>query len=142
MELNRDNGKNKKKLKFTVDIPPSKNHAFFYRRNAKVAKADTRRYQEAVDKLLKEEMKKQGWKKEDEHVWYYMDMFFYFPDKRRRDSHNSLEVLMDSIQESIVADDYYVLPRIQSVKLDRINPRLVCYFYPIDDEEVSEKTYK
>lgn len=135
MDLNRDEAVNTGSLKFTLDIPESKNHAFIYRRGAKIPKASTNQFKAKTNQQLVKLMKDEGWKEEKSHVWYYLDLYFYFPDKRRRDSHNSIEVLMDSIQESLVADDYYVLPRVQLVELDRMNPRLECVFTPIDYEE-------
>lgn len=117
------------KIKLTVDIPPSKNHAFFYRRGAKIAKAGTRRYMENVQAYVKEEIKKQNWQKDLGSVWYYADLYFYYPDKRIRDSHNCIEILMDSLEKVLFPNDYYVMPRVQSVQLDRKNPRMEMIFY-------------
>ena len=75
-------------------------------------------------------MKEQGWKRDREHVWYVMDLYYYFPDKMRRDSHNTLKILTDCLEGLLYSDDYYLLPRIQYVCLDRKNPRLEIIYYP------------
>lgn len=69
-------------------------------------------------------MEQQDWKKAELAEWLYIDMVFYFPDKRIRDSHNCLKILMDAIEGIVFQNDYYVLPRIQGVELDRGNPRV------------------
>ena len=63
------------------------------------------------------------WKTEPKGVWQYLDLVIYMPDKRTRDSHN-IKLLLD-IEGCVYSNDYTVLPRIQSVELDRDNPRLV-----------------
>ena len=124
-DLKRDKPKHpKQQIYFSIDLPPSKNHAYFYRRGAKIPKASTDKYVERTRKQITKEMKKQKWKKDRDHVWYYLDLFFYFPDRRRRDSHNCIEVLMDALETVLFRDDYYIMPRIQTVELDRENPRL------------------
>ena len=117
------------KLHISVDIPPSKNHAFFYRGNRKIAKVKTRQYKEAMAKCIKKQIKKQKWKKESDNVWYYADLYFYYPDRRGRDAHNCIEILMDSLEGCLFKDDYFVMPRVQEVTLDREKPRMEMIFY-------------
>lgn len=124
-DLNRDKPRHpRRKFNGILDIPPSKNHAFVYRGYRKIPKKDTRDYRENVEAEIKSIMKDKRWKQDDEHVWYYLDLHFHFPDKRIRDSHNCIEVLMDALEGSLFDNDYYVMPRIQYVGLDRENPRL------------------
>lgn len=117
-------------IKLEIDIPPSKNHAYFYRRGQKIMKKTTQDYIKKIRKEVENEMWKQDWKKDKIHVWYYADLYFFFPDKRIRDSHNSIEVLMDTLEGTIFPNDYHIMPRIQNVILDRKNPRLYIEFYP------------
>lgn len=124
-DLNRDKPRHpRRKFKETLEVPPSKNHAFVYRGFKKIPKAETRKYREAVKQKVQDKMDEKRWKQDKEHVWYYLDLYFYFPDKRIRDSHNCIEVLMDALEGSLFENDYYVMPRIQYVGLDRDNPRL------------------
>lgn len=46
------------------------------------------------------------------------------PDRRIRDSHNMLKLLLDVMEGIVYKNDYYVCPRIQSVEYDKKNPRI------------------
>lgn len=54
----------------------------------------------------------------------YVDMWYYFPDKRIRDTHNVPKLLLDALKGVVVTDDYYALPRIQDFEIDRDKPRI------------------
>lgn len=69
-----------------------------------------------------EAVESQKWIKQKKSTWYYMDLVFYMPDRRIRDSHNMLKLLLDVMQGIVYNNDYYVLPRIQSVEYDSLNP--------------------
>ena len=118
-------------LTLTIKVPPSVNHMYIHKRNGqKILTSTAKQYIKTIQDLCKKEMKKQNWKKDKESVWYVMDMYFYFQDKRKRDSHNCLKLLMDSLEGLLFTNDYFVLPRIQYVTLDRENPRVEIIFYP------------
>lgn len=118
-------------LTLTIKVPPSVNHMYIHKRNGqKILTSTAKQYIKTIQDLCKKEIKKQNWKKDKESVWYVMDMYFYFQDKRKRDSHNCLKLLMDSLEGLLFTNDYFVLPRIQYVTLDRENPRVEIIFYP------------
>ena len=118
-------------LTLTIKVPPSVNHMYIHKRNGqKILTNTAKQYIKTIQDLCKKEIKKQNWKKDKESVWYVMDMYFYFQDKRKRDSHNCLKLLMDSLEGLLFTNDYFVLPRIQYVTLDRENPRVEIIFYP------------
>lgn len=118
-------------LTLTIKVPPSVNHMYIHKRNGqKILTSTAKQYIKTIQDLCKKEIKKQNWKKDKESVWYVMDMYFYFKDKRKRDSHNCLKLLMDSLEGLLFTNDYFVLPRIQYVTLDRENPRVEIIFYP------------
>lgn len=118
-------------LTLTIKVPPSVNHMYIHKRNGqKILTNTAKQYIKTIQDLCKKEIKKQNWKKDKESVWYIMDMYFYFQDKRKRDSHNCLKLLMDSLEGLLFTNDYFVLPRIQYVTLDRENPRVEIIFYP------------
>ena len=118
-------------LTLTIKVPPSVNHMYIHKRNGqKILTNTAKQYIKTIQDLCKKEIKKQNWKKDKESVWYVMDMYFYFQDKRKRDSHNCLKLLMDSLEGLLFTNDYFVLPRIQYVTLDRDNPRVEVVFYP------------
>lgn len=123
------------KIKFSTPVPPSINHMY-----VNVGRGSKRLTQQAKDFIRDSQnaariaMKNCGWKKDKESVWYVMDLYFYFPDKRIRDSHNTLKILTDSLEGLIFSNDYFLLPRIQYVCLDRDNPRLEIIFYPLTNK--------
>lgn len=51
-------------------------------------------------------------------------LWFYFPDNRKRDSHNSLKGLLDALERAgIYENDRLALPQIIDWEVDRGNPR-------------------
>lgn len=56
-------------------------------------------------------------------------LWFFFPDKRRRDTHNALKALLDALEDAkIYEDDKNALPRIMDWEIDRENPRIEIEF--------------
>ncbi|WP_339314663.1 RusA family crossover junction endodeoxyribonuclease [Paenibacillus sp. FSL M7-0896] len=56
-------------------------------------------------------------------IWYY------FPDKKRRDTHNTLKALLDALEAAyIYEDDKYALPWIMDYQVDKENPRIEIEF--------------
>lgn len=74
--------------------------------------------------LINLAIEEQHWIKQKPCTWYYIDMAFFMPDRRVRDSHNMLKLLLDVMQGIIFDNDYYALPRIQTVEYDKDNPRI------------------
>jgi crossover junction endodeoxyribonuclease RusA len=114
-----------KSLSLSLPIPPSVNAIYYNTRGG--GRRLTRKaehYIRDVRALTNLAMDEQHWTKQEKGVWLYMDLVFYFPDRRRRDSHNCLKVLLDAIESLAYIDDMYVLPRIQSVEYDKENPRV------------------
>jgi len=123
-----------KKIRLTIPIPPSVNHCYYYKGNKRIKKKKARDFEKECEKLTKEYIGKLGYVyPEKTKVACYM--WFYMPDLRRRDSHNTIKLMMDSIEKGgLYADDRYVMPRIQDVLLDRDNPRVEMYF-EVEGEE-------
>lgn len=56
-------------------------------------------------------------------------LWFFFPDKRRRDTHNGLKVLLDALENGgIYEDDKLALPQIMDFQHDKSNPRIEIEF--------------
>lgn len=122
-------------IHLVVEFPPSMNHMYFTAKNgSRILKKDAQKYLEQIKLYCREQIKKQKWKKEGEGIWYVMDLYFYMPDKRKRDTHNCLKILLDALEHEIYVDDYFVMPRIQDVKLDKLNPRVEIKIYPKEDK--------
>ena len=125
-DLNRVKPKHpNKKLRLTVDIPVSVNHMYYNTKyGGKRLNSKAEKYFNKTKARIADYIYQNDYKMEDSNVWQYLDIVVYMPDKRRRDSHNMLKLLMDTIEGLAYRDDYTVMTRIQSVELDRDNPRL------------------
>ena len=54
-----------------------------------------------------------------------VNLWFYFPDHRKRDTHNGIKLIMDCLEQAGVYDnDRYALPRIQDWEVDKDHPRI------------------
>lgn len=112
-------------------VVPSVNHMY---RNAVVRgrriRIKTPRAKEFYEMLIilsRSWMKANGWNTTMGKV--IVRMWFYYPDGRRRDSHNALKILMDGLEEAgIYEDDKTALPRIMDYEVDRKNPRVEIEF--------------
>ena len=130
-DLDRDLPKYPKQvLTVTLPLPPSVNHMYQAAGRGRRLTKQAMEYIRTAQDTVKKAIRKQGWKKDKDHVWYVMDLYYYFPDKRIRDSHNTLKLLTDCLEGLLYKNDYFLLPRIQYVCLDRSNPRLEIIFYP------------
>jgi crossover junction endodeoxyribonuclease RusA len=110
-----------KRLFLDLPIPPSVN-AIYTMRKQLTAKAQ--RYIRIARALINEAVEEQRWGKPERTEWLYVDLVFYMPDRKIRDSHNCLKLLLDVLQGTVFENDYFVLPRIQSVEYDKERPRV------------------
>lgn len=111
-------------LAFTIAIPPSENHMYMFSGHKKILTKVAKEYVKNTQQTILEAIKKSKWKPEAKCVWMYVDLYFYFPDKRVRDSHNCIKILLDIMQGIVFENDYFIMPRVQSVTLDRNKPCL------------------
>lgn len=112
-------------MKLTLPIPPSVNHMYVGPKRAMDAKA--RAWFTEARLLLCVQVREQRWKMTSA-TWLYADMKFYMPDLRRRDSHNTIKILLDVMEGFVYENDFYVMPRIQLVGHDKENPRVEIEF--------------
>ena len=75
-------------------------------------------------------VEEQKWRIEKKGKWIVCEMIFWFPDKRKRDNHNSFKALFDALEGIVYENDQYVLPRVMHCGLDRNNPRIELIFLP------------
>lgn len=114
-----------KKLTFSLPVPPSVNAIYYNTRGGGrrlTYKAED--YIRITRALVNVAIEEQHWKVPTKSTWLYIDMVYYFPDRRRRDASNCLKILLDAIEGRVYQDDMYALPRIQSVEYDKENPRV------------------
>ena len=120
-------------IKLSLPLPPSINHSHITTKSGKRIRSNTTiRYEESVGwYCFENDIGCHRYKDTKAHTKQplikekcYMDLWFYFPDKRRRDTHNCLKILLDSLEGIIYEDDKMVLPRIQDFQIDKKNPRV------------------
>ena len=112
-------------MRLILPVPPSVNHMYVGPKRV-------------MDKVAREWYSTAGWRtkmwtrqaewEKTTDAWLYADMFFYMPDRRRRDSHNTLKILLDVMEGFVYENDFYIMPRIQKVEYDKENPRVEIEF--------------
>ncbi|MCG7385069.1 RusA family crossover junction endodeoxyribonuclease [Paenibacillus sp. ACRRY] len=56
-------------------------------------------------------------------------LWYFFPDNKRRDTHNTLKALLDALESGgIYEDDKTALPQIMDYEVDKKNPRIEIEF--------------
>lgn len=117
-------------LHFSVaGMPPSVNHMYRRftdrrgrRRNVATAKAQEWMSQAAW--AAKAAVLRDGWVCVPVGTKVIVRLWFYWPSRHRRDTHNTLKALLDSWEGILYEDDYWCLPRIMDFGVDRKNPRV------------------
>ena len=114
-----------KKLVITLGLPQSVNHMYYNTRGGgkrltETAEEYIRVSRAKINAAIEDNM----WKVQNNSTWYYLDVLVYMPDRRVRDSHNMLKLLLDTLEGLTYVNDYYVMPRIQGVEYDNENPRV------------------
>jgi crossover junction endodeoxyribonuclease RusA len=138
-DLERVQSESDRELILVTSIPPSVNHMYYNTRGGGkrlTKKAEQYFYQVKANAI--DECFKQDWLMPDKGVWLEMELAFYFPDKRIRDSHNCLKILIDALQGTVFVNDYYIMPVIKLVELDRENPRTIVKFRHKKEKERQE----
>lgn len=114
-----------KKLSISLPVPPSVNHMYVNTRGGgKRLTKKAENYIRDSRSLINLAVEEQNWTQGKKNTWYYADVIFFMPDRRVRDSHNALKILLDVMQGAVYKNDYYCMPRIQSVEYDPTNPRV------------------
>lgn len=125
-DLFRDKPTNpNKRLFLSLPIPPSVNHLYYNTKfGGKRLTQTAENYIKTARAKINQEVEDQKWTKQSKATWYYIDIVVYMPDRKIRDSHNMLKLLLDVMQGIVFDNDYYAMPRIQAVEYDKENPRL------------------
>jgi crossover junction endodeoxyribonuclease RusA len=103
--------------------------------NRKIRTTKTKQYDALVQELTRKTMEEQQFNIFPDNLKIRMNMWFYFPDKRKRDTHNTFKIPMDAMEGILYINDYWVLPNIVDFDIDRENPRLDLEFYIIERNE-------
>lgn len=124
-------------MNLTLPLPPSVNHMYVNRvqhgvthggrpftRRARVLTPAAESYFEVVRLIAMREARKQGWAMTGTDTKVVVEMRFWFADRRTRDTHNGIKVVMDALESVVYVNDSYALPRVMDYDYDPRNPRL------------------
>ena len=125
-------------VRVRVSLPPSVNHCYrrVYMRGKSGARYLGDKLTPEAEAWLQEcqlraqvAARRAGWRVEPERkvvVWVRV----YWPDRRRRDTHNLHKLVADGLEGPLYADDRYALLRDVDWTVDRDDPRLelVCHY--------------
>ena len=116
------------KLRLTLPITPSINNMYIGK-TKKLNKRATSYIRDCRSKIH-QTIEDEGWLSEGNSVWMYVDVVVFMPDRKIRDSHNMIKLLMDLLEGICFHNDYFACPRIMSVEYDKGNPRLEIIIRP------------
>lgn len=136
-DLYREEPRNpRKKFAIMLPLPPSVNHMYIHKRNgSKILTREAEDYVRKSRAMINESMELQSWEVQGEKVWYYAELYFFMKDRRIKDSHNMLKLLLDVMQGIAFGNDYYVMPRIHAVEYDEQFPRVEVVIRPQTHKE-------
>ena len=124
-------------LELMLPLPPSINHCY---RNARVRyikhgrvcwrrerilTRGARLWMNTVLRAAFRAVLEADWPKTPKGTRTWVDMKFFWPDRRRRDTHNHFKLLFDALERAdVFEDDQWALPGAVDFDFDRENPRL------------------
>lgn len=122
----------------TVILPPaiSVNHLYLFKRGKRFMSKKGMEYMQKASMLVEQAVNIQNYQLEEEGVWLVCELTFYFPDKRRRDCHNTHKVVLDALEHIAFKEDRWVLVRDMYVGLDKKNPRIEVKIYPLSYQQM------
>lgn len=115
----------KQQLKLTMPMLPSENHMYqtSFSTGARQMTLITKKMFIDMQDYVLSEIRKQDWQPVYK-TFVVADMNFYFPDAKMRDCHNTFKFLFDTMDGQVLDNDQYILPRVDRVTIDRVNPRI------------------
>lgn len=121
-------------MNFITPIPPSINHAYTNigrgrRKLTKIAEA----WMQSAGVIAKAQKSTQHWKYSNGEK-LIMEITVYWPDARRRDTHNLHKLLGDAFEHILYEDDKTLLIRDMDYSIDRKNPRCEIVLYRKETE--------
>lgn len=124
-------------MRLVLTLPPSVNHMY---RNARIGNRTIRILSPAAKAWYEESIlvasiwrKKQKWTTAQNKTIVYL--WYYFPDKRKRDTHNTIKLLLDCLQDALIfTDDRYAIPRIMDYEIDKLSPRVEIEFEIVKEQ--------
>lgn len=104
------------------------------KRGGKRLSAKAEQYFYDSRRTVVKEMINQNWHTEEDNVWHNVTVDYFFPDNKKRDSHNYGKLLLDLMENLVYGNDRYVKLQTGCVKLDCENPRIIVTIEKIYEE--------
>lgn len=111
-------------MRLTLPVVPSVNHC--YRNvaiNRRIMTPTAKAWVQEVQLKAKLAAREQGWRFSSNEK-LVMELTTYWPDRRKRDTHNQHKLLCDALEGVLYKDDRWVLIRDIDFRLDRGKPRV------------------
>ena len=105
-------------------VPPSVNHQYVRTRAGLALSREAKRYWPVVQCCAMQAVRRSGWRCTPRGRKVVVRLWYYWPDRRRRDTGNAHKLLLDAMQGIVYADDVDVLPQVMGAEVDRENPRV------------------
>ena len=77
----------------------------------------------------KREVKNQNWNDSSDDQKIVIEIYAYWPNKKRRDMSNMHKILPDALEGIVYEDDRYTLVRDMDFCIDKNNPRIEVFIY-------------
>ncbi len=123
------------RLKLVLPVVPSVNHCY---RNVSIHRriltTKGKEWQREAQWIAKRESARQGWIFAQK-TKLVMEITTYWPDKRRRDTHNQVKLLADTLEGILFDDDRWLLVRDIDFSVDKGNPRVEVELYCLEEKE-------
>ena len=111
-------------IHLVLPFPVSVNSMYYASTRRQVLTKKAKQWFHTAQYITKQEVVKQGWEMDTGSVWYSCEIRFYMKDLVKKDSHNYLKLMLDALEGLVYHNDYFVIPRILTVELDRKRPRV------------------
>lgn len=102
---------------------PSVNHLYFDCHGRRAMTSQGKAFKAEVGAIAMAEKVRQKWKCTIK-TKVVMELYIYWPDRRRRDADNVIKIVQDSFTGILWDDDRHVLPRVIDYAIDKEYPRV------------------
>ena len=118
-------------------VPPSVNHQYVRRPTGGLALTrEAREYRQTAREYAAVAARQQGWTLVPVGEQVIVRLWYYWPDRRRRDTQNN-KLLFDALEGVIYEDDKDVLPQVMGAEVDRDHPRVEIEVERVREDAVS-----
>lgn len=113
-----------KELKFILPLGVSINKLYSFFKGKHTMTSAGHKYIRDVVPVLENAIAHQEWDMAKKGEWCIVKPTYYFPDRKKRDSHNYIKLMMDVLEGLVFENDQFTIVQEQYVYLDRDFPRI------------------